>query len=144
MCAASCVGLRTERVSVCGRDVCARAQGTHGHHKTDRMLEVCEKQQLPIVWFCEGGGGRPGDTESFQKGLSLPTFATWGRLSGLVPLVGLTSGYCFAGNAVMLSVCDVIIATEGSNIGVGGLWMRLSMRRRARVGSGQWHWWQWW
>jgi acetyl-CoA carboxylase carboxyltransferase component len=37
-----------------------------------------------------------------------------------VPLVGITSGYCFAGNAAILGCCDVIIATEGSNIGMGG------------------------
>ena len=37
-----------------------------------------------------------------------------------MPLVGITSGYCFAGNAALLGCCDVIIATEGSNIGMGG------------------------
>jgi acetyl-CoA carboxylase carboxyltransferase component len=47
-------------------------------------------------------------------------FHYWGRLSGLVPLVGITSGRCFAGNAVILGCCDVIIATQGSNIGMGG------------------------
>jgi acetyl-CoA carboxylase carboxyltransferase component len=34
--------------------------------------------------------------------------------------VGITNGRCFAGNAVLLGCCDVIIATEGSNIGIGG------------------------
>jgi acetyl-CoA carboxylase carboxyltransferase component len=47
-------------------------------------------------------------------------FTLFGRLSGLVPLVGITSGRCFAGNAALLGCCDVIIATEGSNIGMGG------------------------
>jgi acetyl-CoA carboxylase carboxyltransferase component len=37
-----------------------------------------------------------------------------------VPIVGITTGRCFAGNAVLLGCCDVIIATEGSNIGIGG------------------------
>ena len=37
-----------------------------------------------------------------------------------MPLVGITSGRCFAGNAVLLGCCDVIIATAGSNIGIGG------------------------
>ena len=31
---------------------------------------------------------------------------------GLVPLVGINSGYCFAGNAALLGCCDVIIATK--------------------------------
>ena len=34
--------------------------------------------------------------------------------------VGITTGRSFAGNAVLLGCCDVIIATEGSNIGIGG------------------------
>jgi acetyl-CoA carboxylase carboxyltransferase component len=34
--------------------------------------------------------------------------------------VGITSGRCFAGNAAILGSCDVVIATEGSNIGMGG------------------------
>ena len=46
---------------------------------------------------------------------------TWlAKLSGHVPMIGITTGICFAGNAVLLSVCDVIIATAGSNIGIGG------------------------
>ena len=32
----------------------------------------------------------------------------------------MASGYCFAGNAAFLGVCDVIIATQGCNIGMGG------------------------
>jgi acetyl-CoA carboxylase carboxyltransferase component len=43
-----------------------------------------------------------------------------GRLSGTVPLVGIAAGRCFAGNAALLGCCDVIIATEGSTIGMGG------------------------
>jgi acetyl-CoA carboxylase carboxyltransferase component len=35
-------------------------------------------------------------------------------------MVGITSGRCFAGNAAILGCCDVVIATEGSNIGMGG------------------------
>ena len=53
-------------------------------------------------------------------GLAVTTFSTFSRLSGLVPLVGVASGYCFAGNAAFLGVCDVIIATQGCNIGMGG------------------------
>jgi acetyl-CoA carboxylase carboxyltransferase component len=40
----------------------------------------------------------------------------FGKLSGLVPLVGITSGRCFAGNAVILGCCDVVIATANANI----------------------------
>src|SRR6202042_1761107 len=76
---------------------------------------------LPIILFAEGGGGRPGDTDGVSPtGLDCPAFNLFGRLSGLVPLVGITSGRCFAGNAALLGCCDVVIATKGSNIGMGG------------------------
>ncbi len=101
--------------------VMAGTQGFKNHYKKDRMFDLAEKWQLPVVFFAEGGGGRPGDTEwSSPAGLDVPAFYLWGKLSGLVPMVGITNGRCFAGNAVILGCCDVIIATEGSNIGMGG------------------------
>ncbi len=101
--------------------VLAGTQGTQNHRKKDRLFEVAEKTRLPVVFFTEGGGGRPGDTDSLGvSGLDCLAFMYFGRLSGLVPLVGITTGYCFAGNAALLGCCDVVIATEGSNIGMGG------------------------
>ena len=101
--------------------VLAGTQGQQNHRKKDRMFELAREQRLPIVFFTEGGGGRPGDTDaSGVSGLDCLAFALFAELSGLVPLVGVTSGRCFAGNAVLLGCCDVIIATEGSNIGIGG------------------------
>jgi len=97
--------------------VFAGTQGAHNHRKTDRMISVAEEGRMPMVIFAEGGGGRPGDTE---WGGETPTFCNFPRLSGLVPMVGITSGRCFAGNASLLGCCDVIIATENSNIGMGG------------------------
>jgi len=101
--------------------VLAGTQGMKNHAKKDRMFEVAETYQLPTVLFAEGGGGRPGDTDgSGVAGLDCWAFTYFARLSGLVPIVGITTGRCFAGNAVLLACCDVIIATAGSNIGVGG------------------------
>jgi acetyl-CoA carboxylase carboxyltransferase component len=101
--------------------VLAGTQGYQNHRKTDRLLELAERQQLPVVLFAEGGGGRPGDTDtSTASGLDVPTFATMGRLSGSVPTVGIASGRCFAGNAALLGCCDVIIATRDATIGMGG------------------------
>jgi acetyl-CoA carboxylase carboxyltransferase component len=75
----------------------------------------------PVVLFAEGGGGRPGDTDApGVAGLDVMSFASFAQLSGLVPLVGIASGYCFAGNAALLGCCDVVIATENSNIGMAG------------------------
>lgn len=101
--------------------VLAGTQGLQNHRKKDRLFELVERQRLPVVFFAEGGGGRPGDTDGVGvSGLDCLAFHLWGRLSGLVPLVGIVSGRCFAGNAAILGCCDVIIATEGANIGMGG------------------------
>ena len=97
--------------------VLAGTQGGNNHWKLDRMAELALRWRTPIVFFTEGGGGRPGDTEGggFTRG-----FEFWGRLSGAVPLVGVNSGRCFAGNAAILGCCDVIIATKDSALGMGG------------------------
>ena len=101
--------------------VLAGTQGLQNHRKKDRLFEVAERQRLPVVFFTEGGGGRPGDTDGTGvSGLDCLAFNLFGQLSGLVPLVGITSGRCFAGNAAILGCCDVVIATDGSNIGMGG------------------------
>ena len=101
--------------------VLAGTQGTQNHRKKDRLFEVAEKLLLPLVFFAEGGGGRPGDTDGLGvSGLDCWAFHDFAKLSGLVPLVGITGGFCFAGNAAILGCCDVVIALEGSNIGMGG------------------------
>ncbi|MCH2616020.1 MAG: biotin carboxylase, partial [Acidimicrobiales bacterium] len=101
--------------------VLAGTQGGQNHRKKDRLFEIAKKWKLPVVFFTEGGGGRPGDTDGLQvAGLDCLAFGLWAELSGDVPLVGITSGYCFAGNAALLGCCDVIIATEDANIGMGG------------------------
>ncbi len=101
--------------------VLAGTQGQQNHRKKDRMFELAERSRLPVVFFTEGGGGRPGDTDGVGvAGLDCLAFNYWGGLSGLVPLVGINSGRCFAGNAALLGCCDVVIATANSNIGMGG------------------------
>lgn len=101
--------------------VLAGTQGLQNHRKKDRMFQLAERWRLPVVFFTEGGGGRPGDTDGVGvAGLDCMAFHYFGGLSGLVPLVGINSGRCFAGNAALLGCCDVVIATENSNIGMGG------------------------
>ena len=101
--------------------VLAGTQGFRNHQKTDRLLGVAARQRLPVVLFAEGGGGRPGDTDvAIVAGLHVSTFATFARLSGQVPVVGIVAGRCFAGNAALLGCSDVVIATRDSNIGMGG------------------------
>jgi acetyl-CoA carboxylase carboxyltransferase component len=101
--------------------VLAGTQGSMNHKKLDRMLGLAAEWRLPIVLFAEGGGGRPSDTDAaVVAGLDTPSFASFAALSGQVPLIGIVSGFCFAGNAALLGCCDVVIATEGTSIGMGG------------------------
>jgi acetyl/propionyl-CoA carboxylase alpha subunit/acetyl-CoA carboxylase carboxyltransferase component len=123
-------GLLTGTAAVGGRPVAvmsydytvlAGTQGIQNHRKTDRLLELARRERLPVVIFAEGGGGRPGDTDTAAVAqLDVPTFRLLAELSGQVPLVAVVSGYCFAGNAALAGACDVIIATEGSSLGMGG------------------------
>ena len=101
--------------------VLAGTQGMRNHQKSDRLLGIALAQKLPVVLFAEGGGGRPGDVDSpGVAGLNVATFASFAKLNGAVPVVGIVAGRCFAGNAALLGCCDVIVATKNSNIGMGG------------------------
>ena len=101
--------------------VLAGTQGRRNHYKQDRMFELAHRFRLPVVLFSEGGGGRPGDDNTGPRvAFDTDTFTTFSRLSGLVPLVGINNGRCFAGNTALLACCDVIIATKSSTIAMGG------------------------
>jgi methylmalonyl-CoA carboxyltransferase 12S subunit len=101
--------------------VLAGTQGTMGHRKKDRLFELIERMRLPTVFFAEGGGGRPGDTDYVVvSALETRAFALWARLSGLVPRIAVVAGRCFAGNAVIAGAADLIVATENASLGMGG------------------------
>ena len=103
--------------------VLAGTQGLFNHKKTDRVLEIAAEWQVPMVFYTEGGGGRPGDTDASKisgGGLDVMTFATWAKASGVAPRIAVNNGYCFAGNAVLFGCADVTIATKASHIGMGG------------------------
>ena len=101
--------------------VLAGTQGLVNHRKKDRMFELAGANSLPVVIFAEGGGGRPGDTDTVSvAGLDVSSFGLLAGLSGKVPTVAVVSGYCFAGNAALAGCCDVIIATREASLGMGG------------------------
>jgi acetyl-CoA carboxylase carboxyltransferase component len=101
--------------------VLAGTQGALGHRKKDRLFELIERMRLPTVFFTEGGGGRPGDTDyAVISALDTRAFALWAGLSGLVPRIAIVSGRCFAGNAVLAGCADLIVATENVSLGMGG------------------------
>jgi hypothetical protein len=123
-------GLITGTATVDGRPIAvlsydatvlAGTQGQRNHHKKDRIFDLVARQHLPVVFFTEGGGGRPGDTDHpVVTGLNTEAFAAFARLSGMVPSIGIAAGRCFAGNAALLGCCDIAIAVEGATIGMGG------------------------
>jgi acetyl-CoA carboxylase carboxyltransferase component len=101
--------------------VLAGTQGAHGHFKKDRLFELIERMRLPTVFFAEGGGGRPGDTDyPSVSSLQVRAFALWAGLSGVVPRIAVVKGRCFAGNAVIAGCSDLIVATADTSIGMGG------------------------
>ena len=101
--------------------VLAGTQGAVGHRKKDRLFELIERMRLPTVFFAEGGGGRPGDTDyPIVSALDVRAFALWAKLSGLVPRIAIVKGRCFAGNAVIAGCSDLIVATEDASLGMGG------------------------
>jgi methylmalonyl-CoA carboxyltransferase large subunit len=101
--------------------VLAGTQGALGHRKKDRLFELIERMKLPTVFFAEGGGGRPGDTDyPTVSSLEVKAFALWAALSGVIPRIAVVNGRCFAGNAVIAGAADLIVATENTSIGMGG------------------------
>src|SRR3954471_6844411 len=101
--------------------VLAGTQGAVGHRKKDRLFELIERMRLPTIFFAEGGGGRPGDTDyAVVSALDTRAFALWARLSGLVPRIAVVAGRCFAGNAMLAGCADLIVATENVSLGMGG------------------------
>ena len=101
--------------------VLAGTQGALGHLKKDRLFELIERMRLPTVFFAEGGGGRPGDTDyPVVSSLHVRAFALWAKLSGAVPRIAIVHGRCFAGNAVIAGCSDLIVATESTSLGMGG------------------------
>jgi len=117
-------GTSASRVAIVVNDftVLAGTQGFFHHKKLDRILQVARKQNLPIVMFTEGGGGRPGDVDvqTGTAGLTVSSFAEWASLSGVVPRIAVNNGYCFAGNAALFGCADITIATRSSWIGMAG------------------------
>jgi acetyl-CoA carboxylase carboxyltransferase component len=101
--------------------VMAGTQGMRGHRKSDRLIELARRMRLPVVFFTEGGGGRPGDTDyPVVSALDVGSFALWAELEGVVPRIAVVSGRCFAGNAVLAGCADLRVATPEANLGMAG------------------------
>lgn len=101
--------------------VMAGTQGMRGHHKTDRLIELVGRLRVPAVFFTEGGGGRPNDTDyPLVSALDVGSFALWAELEAVVPRIAVVSGRCFAGNAVLAGCADLRVVTADANLGMAG------------------------
>ena len=110
-----------ERVAVAAYDytVHAGTQSIINHAKADRLLNVVHRLRLPLVFWTEGGGWRPHETNVDARSYE-ETFVMMARLSGRAPTVAIVAGRCFAGNANIAGLCDVIIATRKASLGMAG------------------------
>jgi acetyl-CoA carboxylase carboxyltransferase component len=97
----------------------AGTQSAVNHLKTDRIFALAAERRWPVVGWFEGGGARPHDFSVSMRG-DTHTFVNFARLSGLVPTIGIVGGRCFAGNANLAGLSDVLIATESATIGMAG------------------------
>ncbi|KAJ3120377.1 hypothetical protein HK101_006969, partial [Irineochytrium annulatum] len=98
--------------------VLAGTQGYWSHRKMDRLLDVARRSCLPVVAFCEGGGGRPGDLDAAGVtvgGLDIGSFAGFAGMGSKAPIVCIAAGYVFAGNAALLACGDVIVGVQGAS-----------------------------
>ena len=103
--------------------VLAGTQGLQNHRKKDRLFELAERQRLPVVFFTEGGGGRPGRHRRHRAcpGLDCLAFHLFGAaVAGWCRWSASPPGAASPATPRILGCCDVVIATEGSNIGMGG------------------------
>src|SRR6476469_4222614 len=73
--------------------VLAGTQGALGHRKKDRLFELIERMRLPVVFYSEGGWGRPADTDyPVVSALDTRAFALWAKRAGLVPRIAIVHG----------------------------------------------------
>ena len=103
--------------------VMAGTQGHFHHKKVDRIVELAHRRKLPLIMYPEGGGGRPNDIDAHLVSiaqLELTTFQRLAGLGGVVPVIAVVNGFCFAGSAAFAAVADIIIATQNASIGMGG------------------------
>ncbi len=83
--------------------VLAGTQGTMNHKKTDRILQVAEQQKLPVIFFAEGGGGRPATPTTPPRwpawmgpaSCNTPASAGWCRASPWCPAAALPATRCW-------------------------------------------------
>lgn len=99
-------------------------QTSVNHSKIDRLMDIAYRHRWPFVCFADGGGARAQGLEGRWATAGMVnrfgTFDGLAHLSGWVPIVSVVPGRSFAGNASIAGYSDVVFATKGSAIGMGG------------------------
>ena len=115
-------GEERSRVAVVHNDYMIATDTHSGHYKQEPIHELVHRFRVPLVLFSEGEGRPYGSIGGLGAGVGVDAqvLSDFAKLSGLVPLVGVSTGHCFGANAALLACCDVIIATENSVIGMSG------------------------
>ena len=101
--------------------------GGYGAGRLGRLFALAQEHRWPVVFFVDGGGSRArhprvGQGHHEVNGPIGPynLFDGMAELSGWVPTVAIVSGPSFAGHASLAGFSDIVIATGGSSIGMGG------------------------
>jgi acetyl-CoA carboxylase carboxyltransferase component len=101
--------------------------GGYGAGRLERLFALAHEHRWPVVFFVDGGGSRARHPRTGRGDLELngpfgrfQLFDGIAELSGWVPTIAIVSGPSFAGHASLAGFSDIVIATGGSSIGMGG------------------------
>lgn len=93
--------------------------------KLVRLLYLANRHRWPFVCFVDGDGARP-DPPLVPPPIVVYSRGTWdvyeglAELSGWAPSVAVISGRTLDGNAGIAMLCDLVVATAGSEVGTRG------------------------
>ncbi len=102
--------------------------GGYGAGRIQRLIALAHEHRWPVVLFADGGGSRATDplaatVEKIDINGSIGRFGYFdgmAELSGWVPTIAIVSGPSYAGHASLAGLSNLVIATRGSSIGMGG------------------------
>ncbi len=87
--------------------------GINNFNKKNRMIELAQRDKLPIVWLFDGAGARTD--EYIGEGLApMHHFMAVARLSGITPQVAGVMGPTAGDSSLLASMMEFIVMVEGT------------------------------